>query len=192
MKIIGLTGGIGSGKSTVARMFESLGVPVYYADDEAKKLMNSSNSLQLKIQKLLGKKAFIQGVLDREFVAKIVFRDKEKLKALNELVHPEVRNHFLTWVDSQNASYVIQENPLIYEQEQQDVFDKVIVVDTEKETRVKRVMSRDSISEKQVLERIANQLDDAEKRNAADYVIHNKTLEKTREQVRRIHEELMA
>lgn len=191
MKIIGLTGGIGSGKSTVARIFESLNVPVYYADDEAKKLMQNNTSLQLKIQALLGEEAYSNGALNRAYIAEIVFKDRQKLKALNELVHPEVRHHFFSWVDQQQFPYVIQENPLIYEQGQQDVFDMVIVVDSDQETRVKRVMLRDNVSEQQVLDRIANQLDDQVKRNAADYVIDNKTLDDTREQVLRIHQELL-
>ena len=191
MKVIGLTGGIGSGKSTVARMFELLNIPVYHADQEAKNLMNSNASLKLGMEQLFGNKAYKNNILNRAYIAEIVFRDQEKLKALNALVHPEVRKHFLKWIDSQHAPYVIQENPLIFEKKDQNLFDKVIAVVADKEIRIQRVIDRDGLSKSQVLDRMANQLDDTIKTEAADYVILNETLEETESQVNRVHQQLL-
>lgn len=191
MKVIGLTGGIGSGKSTVARMFELLNVPVYYADLEAKNLMNSAETLKLGIAQLFGEKAYVNNMLNRGYIADIVFRDKEKLQALNTLVHPEVRKHFLDWVDSQIGPYVIQENPLIFEKKDQHLFDKVITVTADKEIRIQRVIDRDGLTKEQVLDRMANQLADTLKTELADFVIYNETLENTKIQVNDIHQQLL-
>ena len=191
MKVIGLTGGIGSGKSTVARMFELLNVPVYYADLEAKNLMNSAVTLKLGIARLFGEKAFVNNELNRAYIADIVFKDKEKLQALNALVHPEVRKHFLDWVDSQIGPYVIQENPLIFEKKDQHLFDKVITVTAEKEARIQRVFDRDGLTKDQVLRRMGSQLDDTSKIELADFVIYNDILENTKTQVNDIHQQLL-
>ena len=191
MKVVGLTGGIGSGKSTVAGMFKALSIPVYNADMEAKNLMNTSDSLKKGILKLFGEKAYKKGSLNREYIAGIVFKDKEKLKALNELVHPLVRSHFLSWLDMQSAPYVIQENPLIFEKNDQNLFDYVITVTAKKEDKIQRVMDRDGIGESQVLERMDNQLDDSLKIAGSDFVIYNESLENTRKQVNDIHQQLL-
>ncbi len=191
MKVIGLTGGIGSGKSTVARMFELLNVPVYYADQEAKRLMVSSNDLKLGIRQLFGEGAYINDRLNRGYIADIVFRDKEKLNALNALVHPEVRKDFLHWANTQDAPYVIQENPLIFEKNDRESFDKVIVVTADKEVRIQRIIERDGLSKDQVLDRMTNQLDDAKKTELADFVIYNETLANTKAQVNAIHQQLL-
>ena len=191
MKVIGLTGGIGSGKSTVARMFELLNVPVYFADKEAKKLMNTTSKLKLGIVQLFGEQAYLNNELNRGYIADIVFNNKEKLKALNALVHPEVRKHFMAWVAAQSGPYVIQENALIFEKNDQHLFDKVILVTADRKIRIKRVMDRDDVSEKQVIERMLNQWDDASKTKLADFVIYNDNLEKTKAQVRHIHQLLI-
>lgn len=191
MKVVGLTGGIGSGKSTVAGMFKALSIPVYNADMEAKNLMNTSDSLKKGILKLFGEKAYKKGSLNREYIAGIVFKDKEKLKALNELVHPLVRSHFLSWLEVQSAPYVIQENPLIFEKNDQNLFDYVITVTAKKEDKIQRVMERDGIGESQVLERMDNQLDDSLKIAGSDFVIVNETLQNTRKQVNDIHQQLL-
>ena len=191
MKIVGLTGGIGSGKSTVARMFELLNVPVYYADLEAKKILNESDTIKDGMRQLFGENAYIDNVLNRAYIAEIVFKDKEKLNALNDLIHPKVQNHFLKWVAEQRTPYIIQENPLIFEKQQQDVFDKIITVTADKELRIERVMARDSVSKDQVLDRMANQMEDREKIASADYVISNETLEGSKIQVDQIHQELL-
>jgi len=191
LKVVGLTGGIGSGKSTVARMFELLNVPIYYADLEAKKLMNSAETLKFGIMELFGEKAYVNNILNRGYIADIVFKDKEKLQALNALVHPEVRKHFLDWVDAQIGPYVIQENPLIFEKKDQHLFDKIITVTAEKMVRIQRVIDRDGVTKDQVLNRIANQLDDTLKTELADFVVYNENLENTKIQVNDIHQQLL-
>ena len=153
--------------------------------------MNTSDSLKNNIIELFGKNAYKNDILNREFIAQIVFKDKQKLKVLNELVHPMVRNHFLQWIDVQNTSYVIQENPLIFEKNDQNYFDQVITVTAKKGDKIQRVMVRDGISKSQVLDRMANQLDDELKIAGADFVIYNESLEKTRNQVYGIHQQLL-
>lgn len=191
MKIIGLTGGIGSGKTTIAKMFEKLRVPVYYADDEAKKLMQNSEPLRHGIIALFGEGAYTGKDLNRPYIAGIVFRDKQKLKQLNALVHPAVEDHFRNWAGLQEAPYVLQESALIYENRKQQQFDAVILVTAPLETRTERVMKRDGLSKQNVLERIENQMSDSLKIREATFVIHNTDLEKSRERVREIHEQLI-
>lgn len=191
MKVVGLTGGIGSGKSTVAKMFQALGVPVYVADTEAKKLMNSSTELKSGIIELFGDQAYIDGELNRGYIASIVFSNKTKLDHLNQLVHPAVHVHFSEWIKQQQSPYIIQENALIFEKNAQGEFDKVITVSADKKNRIQRVMARDGITEMQVLERMNNQLDEEVKISGADYVILNNSLEDTQKLVQGIHQELL-
>ena len=192
MKIIGLTGGIGSGKTTVAKMFEALGVPVYYADIEARKLMQNSDGLREEIINLLGEKAYNNDGLNPSYIAQIVFRDRTKLNKLNALVHPLVENNFKNWLRLQNSPYVVQENALIFENMKQSSFDAIITVTTPLEKRLERVIKRDGSTEQQVLERIGNQLNDAFKVEQATFVIHNNTLDKCKDQVNLIHKQLLA
>lgn len=191
MKIVGLTGGIGSGKTTIAEMFEKLKVPVYYADDEAKKLMQKSGPLRQGILALFGEKAYKGKDLNRPYIAGIVFRDHQKLRQLNALVHPAVEDHFRNWAGLQESSYVLQESALIFENRKQQQFDAVILVTAPLETRIERVMKRDGISKQNVVERIENQMSDSLKIQEATFVIHNTDLTKSRERVREIHEQLI-
>lgn len=190
MRIVGLTGGIGSGKTTVANFFEKLGVPVYYADNEAKKLMQSSKSLIEDIINLLGAESYQNGKMDRAYIADLVFQDKAKLEKLNALVHPEVESHFKKWLKTLNSNYAIQENALIFENNKESKYDAIITVTAPLKTRVKRVMERDKVTEKQVANRIDNQLDDAVKISNATFVIHNTDLKKCEDQVLEIHKQL--
>ena len=191
MRIVGLTGGIGSGKSTVAGMFITLGVPVYNSDDKAKHLMNTSEIIKKRLIDAFGEKSFENGKLNRPHIAALVFNNKEKLKQLNTIVHPEVKNDFKRWLKSQNASYVIQENPLIFENNNQGDFDLVIAVTAPQRIRVQRVKDRDGLSEEQVLARVKNQLDDELKIKGSHFVIINDTLQSTKTQVERINEEIL-
>ncbi|MCK5639093.1 MAG: dephospho-CoA kinase [Flavobacteriaceae bacterium] len=191
MEVIGLTGGIGSGKTTIAKMFESLNIPVYYADIEAKKLMNTSNNIKIKLIDLFGDETFIDESLNRSYIANIVFKDKEKLQKLNAIVHPEVERHFHNWIKNQNSKYVIQENAIIFENENQSKFDKMITVTASKDLRVNRVMQRDAVSESMVLDRMKNQLKDSYKINNSDFVIYNTDLKQSKDQVLKIHKDLI-
>lgn len=189
--IIGLTGGIGSGKSTVAHMFGTLGVPVYDSDKEAKMLMTNSKSLRKAIIALFGKTAYNGQNLNKKHIASKVFSNKSLLQKLNAVVHPAVKDHFKVWVKEQNTPYVIQESALIYEEQNAALYDAVILVVAPEKTRLQRVMKRDGATYQEVNNRMTNQLSDNEKVHLANYTIQNINLESTKEQVVKIHKELL-
>jgi len=191
MKIIGLTGGIGSGKSTIAKMFEDLGVPVYYADLEAKKLMRTSPIIKKRLMKLVGEKAYIKDDLNTHFIASIVFNNKSKLQELNNIVHPEVNKHFSAWLKKQNVPYVIQENALLFESENQNNFDFIITVSSPEEVKIERVMQRDKTTKESVLARMKNQLSDAYKVKNSDFIIQNTDIEQSNIQVVKLHKKIL-
>ncbi|QXP53440.1 dephospho-CoA kinase [Cellulophaga sp. HaHa_2_1] len=191
MMIVGLTGGIGSGKTTVAKMFHALGVPVYNSDIEAKKLMVTSEVLKVKIKELLGTESYTDHKLNRTYIADKIFTDPDLLAQLNAIVHPAVKEHFITWVGDQNSDYIIQETAIIFENNSQDKFDKIILVTAPESVRIQRVTSRDTISETKVKERIANQWADDKKAALSDFVINNLELDKTTVLVAEIHKELL-
>ncbi|WP_282055085.1 dephospho-CoA kinase [Maribacter luteus] len=187
MIIVALTGGIGSGKTTVANMFKNLDVPVYDSDKEAKNLMMSSKKLRKDIKALLGDLAYKDKTLNREYIAKKVFKDKGLLKQLNEIVHPAVRKDFLKWAKKQGAAYVIQESAIVFENKQEDFYDKIILVTAPQEIRLERVIERDNVSKSKIMDRMGNQLDDEDKIKMSDYVIDNITLDETRSKVKEVH-----
>jgi dephospho-CoA kinase len=191
MKIIGLTGGIGSGKSTIAKMFEDLGVPVYYADLEAKKLMQTSSIIKKRLVKLVGKEAYIKDKLNTQFIANIVFNNKSKLQELNRIVHPVVNKHFLSWLKKQNVSYVIQENALLFESKNQNNFDFIITVSSPVEVKIERVIKRDNTTKESVLARMKNQLSDAYKIKNSDFIILNTEIEQSKNQVIKLHKKIL-
>ncbi len=191
MKIVGLTGGIGSGKSTVAKMFRELGVPVYDSDEEAKKLMVSSTEMKEAIIQLLGKGAYKDAVLNRAFIAEKVFKDPELLQQLNAIVHPAVRDHFLKWTQKKAVPYVIQETALIFENGVQDKYDFTVLVTAPKEVRIQRVIDRDGVGQQQVEQRMNNQIEDNEKIPLADFCIENIDLDTTKQKVKDLHTKLV-
>ena len=186
MKLIGLTGGIGSGKSTVARMFEEYGIPVYYADDEAKRLMAGSPEIRSALIKTFGDESFKDGELNRKYLADMVFNNPEKLRLINAIVHPAVRKDFENWAKLQKTDWVIQENAILFESGMDKRFDKIISVTAPEVVRIKRVMQRDGVQEQQVLERMQNQWPETEKISRSDYVIRNTNLTETRKHVKKI------
>lgn len=188
---IGLTGGIGSGKTTVAKLFEKYGIPVYYTDTEAKKLMNHSKIIKRKLIQKFGENLYQNNQLNRAFLASIIFNDKDALNYVSKIVHPKVAQHFNRWVKKQKAPFVIQENAILFENGSHKNMDKIITVTAPIETKIKRVMKRDNTSKKQVLERIKNQITDQEKMNKSDFVIHNIHLEDTKNQVKNIYHEIL-
>lgn len=190
--IVGLTGGIGSGKSTIGKLLIDLGVPVYNSDREAKRLMNTSKVLRRKIIQLLGAESYTDGMLNRTFVAEKVFNDKTLLHKLNCIVHPAVRKHFLRWSKKQNYPYVVQETALLFENQMQDIYDKIILVTAPKDVRIERIVERDGSSRQQVLERMENQLDDAKKIPFADYRVENIDLQETKAKVKKLNMALLA
>ena len=189
---VGVTGGIGSGKTTVCRLFEEMDIPVYYADIEAKKLMNSDKELKRKIKELLGKEAYHRnGRLDRKYVASIVFKDKKKLEALNAIVHPAVAEDGKKWFAQQKTKYAIKEAALLVENASYKQLDFLIVVTAPVEMRIKRVVKRDKSDYNQVKLRIANQLPEVLKKKVADFVIDNSGDVSLVSQVWKIHRKLM-
>ena len=179
-KVIGLTGGIGSGKTTIARLFEAEGIPVYIADDEAKKIMLLTETIN-EIQGVFGCEVINDGQIDRKKLSAVVFINPEKLKQLNAIVHPMVKKHFDTWLTKyQDHAFVIKEAAILFESGSYKYCDKIITVYASKETRLKRVMQRDNASEKEVLERIQNQWTDAERISKSDFVIKNENFAETK------------
>ncbi|CAM4245365.1 dephospho-CoA kinase [Zobellia nedashkovskayae] len=192
MITVGLTGGIGSGKTTVAKMFEELGVPVYNSDERAKDLMQKSPELITAIKELLGNEAYKDGKLDRAYVSKKVFNNKELLNTLNGIVHPAVRKDFISWAEDQSSNYVIQEAAIIFEIGSQDFYDCIILVTAPKKTRINRIMQRDASNTVEGIEaRMRNQLSDNKKIESSDYIIQNENLEQTKVQVLDVHRDLL-
>ena len=190
MKIVGLTGGIGSGKTTVAELFEELGVPVYNSDLNAKKLMQKSKGIRAAVVDLLGKESYVNKKLNKKHIADRVFENKELLQKLNAIVHPAVRQDFIKWAKKKRTPYVIQEAAILFENNSYKTFDKIILVKAPKEVRLQRILARETISKQEILARMENQWDDSKKIPLADYIIENTDLEKTKLQVEKIHYQL--
>jgi dephospho-CoA kinase len=188
---IGITGGIGSGKSTVAAIFSSLGVPVYYADDAAKNLMNSDIELQNKIMAAFGKEVYKKNQLDRKLLASIVFNDKQKLELLNSLTHPATIADAEKWILTQTAPYIIKEAALLFESEAYKHLDKIIGVSAPEDLRVQRTMLRDNITADAVRKRMKQQMNEEEKIKRCDYVIYNDGIQPIIPQVITLHEKFL-
>jgi len=191
MKVIGLTGGIGSGKTTVANMFKSLGVPVYIADDEARRLSDTSKVIRRELIKLLGEAVYINNRLDRKYVSNQIFKNSDLLKQVNEIIHPKVASHFRRWLKKQNAPYCIKEAAILFESGGYKQCDLTILVTSPIETRIKRVLLRDRTTKEAVLERINNQWTDERKRKLANIVIENVDLNLTQKEILKLHNSLL-
>lgn len=193
MKKIGITGGIGSGKSTVCKVFEVLGIPVYYADAEAKRLMQHDRLLRISIREHFGHETYdSNGKLNKAFLAGQVFNNKEKLALLNSLVHPVTIRDAEKWAKSQDAPYVIKEAALIFESEAFHHVDKVIGVSAPESLRIKRTMDRDHVSREDVLKRMENQMDETMKMKMCDYIIYNDEQQAVIPQVLKLHETFLS
>ena len=190
-KIIGLTGGIGSGKTTVANMFFEFGVPIYIADIEAKKLMNRSKVIKRQLIKVFGEDAYLDGLLNKPFIAKKIFGNKDFLKKMNAIVHPKVAAHFKRWVVKQTTPYVIKEAAILFENNNYLHCDAVILVVASEEDRIQRVIKRDNSSEQQVKSIMDNQWSDERKMALSQFVINNNTLFETLNQVEKTHKKIL-
>ncbi|WP_339874531.1 dephospho-CoA kinase [uncultured Algoriphagus sp.] len=191
--LVGITGGIGSGKSTVAKIFSILGIPIYSADDRAKWLMGNNELLKTQLIEAFGEQAYqADGKLDRSFLAKTVFSDPEKVKVINSLVHPVVGRDFLEWASSQDSPYVLKEAALIFETGGEKTLDFVINVSSPLKVRIARTMLRDPFrSEEQINQIINQQLPDEQKNELADFVIKNTDNKLLIPQVLKIHQQLI-
>lgn len=188
---IGLTGGIGSGKSTVAQLFEVLGIPVYYADMEAKRLMNEDLKLKSSITAIFGEGAYTNKILNRKYISSIVFSDPAKLEQLNAIVHPATKKDCENWMDQQTTPYAIHEAALIFEAKVADRLDYIIGVSSPQELRIKRTMERDTVSQEEVLQRMSKQLDEEIKMSKCDFVLVNDEKQLLIPQVLKLHEKLI-
>ena len=187
MKVIGLTGGIGSGKSTIARLFAALGIAVYDSDTEAKKLINTSAEIKKRIVEVFGAEAYAEGVYNRAYMADIVFRNPDKLAVLNSIVHPVLADDFNQWVAQQTSPYVIKEAAILFESGSYKNCDFIITVTAPEALRISRCMSRDGSTEAQVRARMAQQWTDAQRIALSDAVIENINLEETEKRVRELN-----
>ncbi len=188
---IGLTGGIGSGKSTVANIFKVLGIPVFDADNAAKNIMNEDEVLRAEIIKTFGEDAYTDNVLNRKYIANIVFNDAFKLEQLNAIVHPATIASAEKWVQQQQAPYTIKEAALLFESGSAAGLDYIIGVFAPQALRIKRVMERDGISREEVLSRIGNQIDEDIKKRLCDFVLVNDEQQLLIPQVLALHQKFI-
>jgi len=188
---VGLTGGIGSGKSTVAAIFETLGIPIYYADKEAKRLMSEHANLIQSIKELLGEESYSNGNLNREYIASVVFNEPKKLEQLNQLIHPLTISDSHNWMLQQSTPYAIKEAALIFESHSESHLDVIIGVTSPESLRIKRVMERDGIDEAAVRQRMSRQMSEDEKIKKCNFVITNDEPFLLTKQVLLIHKTLI-
>ena len=189
---IGLTGGLGSGKSTIAKIFEVLGIPVYYADIEARRIMNSDAQLKSEIVKHFGEQAYVDDQLNRPYLASIVFDNKENLSLLNSLVHPATIRDSKEWINRQTTPYAIKEAALIFETGSQEYLDYVIGVSAPAHLRIQRAMQRDCLTRGQVQQRMSKQIEEVIKMHLCDFVIYNDEVKPVIPQVLELHKKLTA
>lgn len=188
---IGITGGIGSGKTFICRLFEALGIPVYNADEEAKRLMNTDIRIKEKLIAQFGEATYKDGLLDRAFLANMVFSDKNKLELLNSIVHPVVIQEAKDWAERQTTRYSLKEAALLFESGSYKELDYTILVTAPMDIRIQRVIERDGATEQQVQERINKQLSDEEKLQLADFVIVNDGITPLLPQVWALHQKFL-
>lgn len=188
---VGITGGIGAGKTTVCEVFKQLGIPVFNADEAAKQAMHSNKEIIQGIKELLGNESYSNnGKLNRTFVAQKIFNDQTLLEQMNALVHPEVREMFKSWANEQKAPYVIQEAAIVFENHQEASFDYIVTVSAPYEVKLKRVMERDGVDRQKVIERMKNQLSDAYKTERSHFVIVNDETTLLLPQIIKIHQKI--
>jgi dephospho-CoA kinase len=188
---LGVTGGIGSGKTTVCRIFCVLGIPVFSADSEAKVIMDSDEAVKKQVNALAGKDMYTSGTLDRIGMASLIFNNRELLQKINAIIHPVVTGRFLDWEKTQNAPYVILEAAILFESGAVKILDRVLTVIAPEEERIERVVKRNSLTREQVIERIRNQSDDKYKISLSDYVIRNSENDMIIPAVLNIHGEMI-
>ncbi len=190
--IVGITGGIGSGKTTVLKMFQKFGIDCYIADVEAKFIMNSSVIVKTKIIASFGEESYIDGALNRRYLASQVFANEKKLELLNSIVHPEVAKHFDEFVKHSNSEYIIYESAILFESKTFKKCDFIITVTAPIDIRIERILKRDNTTKIDVLNRMKNQISDEKKIEKSDFVIQNIDLIETEKNVEEIHTKLLS
>ncbi|MEQ8924979.1 MAG: dephospho-CoA kinase [Fulvivirga sp.] len=190
---VGITGGIGSGKSLICKVFSKFNVPIYDADSRAKWLNNNDPNIQKEIIKIFGEDSYINGSLNRNHISNIVFNDESKLVLLNSIIHPAVGRDFKQWCKQQDSPYILKEAALMFESGSYKALDKVIAVSAPKELRIQRVLKRDPFRSKAQIESIiSKQLSEEVRLERADYIIKNNEKELVIPQVLKLHEQLLA
>ena len=192
MLLIGLTGGFGSGKTTVARIFEVLGIPVYYADAAAKRIMNEDANIKVSVINTFGRNAYKDGELNRQYLANTVFSNADKLNLLNSIVHPATIKDAEEWIKKQTSPYIIKEAALLFESGSHQKLDYVIGIKSPLDLRITRAMKRDSISRDEVLARINKQMSEETKLSLSDFVIINDEVQLVLPQVLQLHEKFIS
>jgi dephospho-CoA kinase len=188
---LGITGGIGSGKTSVCKVFNVLGIPVFSADPEAKEIMERDRDLISKLNSIAGRDLYASGSLDRKSLATLIFNNNELLEKVNALVHPVVFDHFRRWRSEQTAPYVIMEAAILIESGASKLVDRIATVSAPEEERIRRIILRNNISREQVMERIRNQTDEETKIRLSDYVIYNSENDMIIPSVLKIHEDIL-
>lgn len=188
---LGITGGIGSGKTSVCRVFSVLGIPIFSADPEAQAIMNNDDSIISGINRIAGKDLYPGGILNRGELASLIFNNPDILSSVNSLVHPAVFRQFQEWAEVQTTPYVIMEAAILFESGASKFVDRVATVIAPVEERISRVIKRNKLSRKQVMERIRNQMDDEERIKISDYVINNSENEMIIPVILGIHEDIL-
>ena len=191
MIIVGLTGGIGSGKTTVAGFFEDLGIPVYIADDAGKRLMRESKDIRDQVQAIFGPSSYSGNEPDRKYIASRVFSDSDLLARLNNIIHPAVAEDFKEWCNSQDTAYVIYEAAILFETGGYKKCDLSILVTAPFELRIERLQQRDKSTREEIQQRMDNQWSDEKKSELADYIINNEDLSLTKLAVVDIHGKIL-
>lgn len=188
---LGVTGGIGSGKTTVCRIFRVLGVPVFVADIEARQLMNSDHAIRQEINAITGEDLYSTGELDRKELARLIFNRPELLRQVNASVHPAILRLFDEWAGKSDAPYVIMEAAILFEAKADVLVDRVAAISAPVEERIARVMGRNDLSREEVLERINNQLEDDEREEQSYYVINNADNEMIIPEILKINDDML-
>jgi dephospho-CoA kinase len=187
MMVVGLTGGIGSGKTSISKFFMEMDIPVYIADDAGKRLMETSAEIKDEIVNLLGEKSYQNKLPDRKYIANLVFNNADKLEALNQIIHPAVTVDFNTWQAQQSSPYLIYEAAILFETGGAKKCDYTILVTADKEERIERLQKRDKSSKEEIEARMAKQWTDNEKRKLVDFEIENHDLSLARARVIELH-----
>ncbi len=189
--IVGLTGGIGSGKTTVAQIFKALGVPIFVADEVSKRIIDSDLSLQSELKSLLGNDVVKEGKIDRPYMASLIFNDANLLKEANALIHPAVGSAFQQWYLQQDFPYVLREAAILFESGSHKDCEAIVVVSAPEDLRIERVQKRSGESEAQIRARMSKQWPQKKKEELADYLIFNEQKEMLIPQVIKVHEDLI-
>ena len=188
---VAITGGIGTGKTTISSMFSDKGIPVFNSDEIAKEIMNTNSLLKNEIVTAFGDKAYDKNKLNKEYLSDVIFNNETLLKKINSIVHPYVAEEFNSWIQEQNSKYIIYESAIIFENQAEDFFDKIICVTASEEEVISRIMKRNDFSVDKIKSIINKQLPNDAKVQKSDYVIESMNISKLSDKVLEIHNDIM-